>query len=323
LVRFSSSARTIAIVGAVAFAGAAETEQTLRAAVPALEQAYRVEPKNYANAWNLALAYFKLGEFDKAHTHIRDVLKARNTAELHNLLGAVQEKAGDNESAAREYETAARMEPSEKNLGDWAGFLIRRAALDAAMRIYRRGIELHPKSASLRIGLGLAYHGRGEYDEAVQWLCEAVDLDPGDPRPILFLGGLLDTSPKFAPQVTRRLENFVRLYPNNARAHLYYALSVWKEAETKGVPVNVPVVERHLKTAADLDAASFDAHLQLGILYEQAGRDADAIPVLAEAARLQPDSEAVHYRLARAYQRTGQQDLARKEFEKYRRVRGK
>jgi tetratricopeptide (TPR) repeat protein len=295
--------------------------QQVEAALPSLERTYRQQPDTYANAWNLALAYFETGRLEKARVHIRTLLTKWKMAELHNLLGAVEEKQLRHEDAAREYEAAARMEPNEKNLGDWAGFLLRRAALDASIQVYGKAIELHPKSAALRIGLGLAHHGRGEYDEAMESICAAVDLDPNDPRPIVFLGSLADTSPRLAPVVTRRLKSFARLYPRNAQAQLYYALALWKEAERQSAPLDVGAIEKHLSAAAALDASSFEARLQLGILYERAGRDKEAIPVLIEAARLQPESEAVHYRLARVYQRTGQSELAKREFERYRRLR--
>jgi tetratricopeptide (TPR) repeat protein len=313
---------SIAAVFALSSAVFADTRsQQIEAALPSLERAYRLQPDTYSNAWNLALAYFETGRLEKAQAHIRTVLSKWKTAELHNLLGAVEEKRSRQEDASREYEAAARMEPNEKNLGDWAGFLLRRAALDASVQVYGRAIELHPKSAALRIGLGLAHHGRGEYDAAMESICAAVDLDPNDPRPIVFLGSLADTSPRLAPEVARRLETFARLYPRNAQAQLYYALALWKEAERKSVPLDVAAIEKHLRAATSLDASSFDARLQLGILYERVGRNKDAIPVLVEAARLRPESEAVHYRLARAYQRTGQSELAIKEFERYRRLR--
>jgi tetratricopeptide (TPR) repeat protein len=278
-----------------------------------LERAYQAQPGVYANGWNLALAYFELGRLKEARAHIERLLEKGQTAELHNLHGAVLEKSGVLQEAAREFEAAARLEPSEKNLGDWAGFLVRRAAIDPAIAIYRRAIELHAKSAALRIGLGLAYHGRGEYDEAAKWICAAVDLDPNDPRPIPFLGSLVDTSPKFAPEISRRLANFVRLYPQNPQAHVYYALSLPKE--------NSALIESHLKTAAGLDSTSFEARLHLGILYERLGKDDDAIRVLTEAIDLKPESEAAHYRLARVYQRSGKSALAEREFEKLKRLR--
>jgi tetratricopeptide (TPR) repeat protein len=303
-------------------AARAETPpRNVEAAIPSLEQTFLAHPENYVNGWNLALAYVETGRLEKAHAQIGLLLKKHNTAELHNLYALTKEKLSHPEQAALEYETAARMEPSEKHLNDWGAFLLRRAAPDASLQIYRKAIELHPKSAALRIGLGLAHHARGEYNEAIESVCAAVDLDPNDPRPILFLGSLLDTSPTLGPQIARRLENFVRLYPNNAQAQLYYGLSLWKEPERQSLPVDAAKVEKHLAAAAKLDPDSFEAWLQLGILYERSGRDSEVIRVLQQAARLRPTSEAVHYRLGRAYQRVGRNADAEREFELYRRFR--
>lgn len=293
----------------------------IEAALPSLERSFRSQPESYDAGWNLALAYVETGRLEQARAQIEALLKRHKTAELHNLYGTTEEKLSRYEQAAREFEIAARMEPSEKNLNDWGGFLLRRAALDASLRVYLRAVELHPKSAALRIGLGLAHHARREYDEAIESVCTAVDLNPQDPRPLVFLGSLLDTSPKLGPQVARRLENFARLYPDNAQAQLYYGLSLWKEAERQSLPVDVDKVEQHLAAAATLDPSSFEAWLQLGILFERARRDTDMIKALRQAARLRPENDAVHYRLGRAYQRTGQTAAAEKEFDLYRRYR--
>ena len=54
-------------------------------------------------------------------------------------------------------------------------------------------------------------------------LCEAVDIDPTDPRSFIFLGEMYGVVPDLAEEVTKRMAQFVKLYPNNAQAHFYYA----------------------------------------------------------------------------------------------------
>jgi len=44
---------------------------------------------------------------------IQDLAKRKDTAELHNLLGEVEEKDGHFVAAANELEIAAHMEPGE------------------------------------------------------------------------------------------------------------------------------------------------------------------------------------------------------------------
>ena len=292
----------------------------LAAAIPYLERAQQIDPAHYGNSWDLALAYFETGNLIQARRQIQSMIAGRDTAELHNLLGDVEERAGKPVDAATQYQVAAQMEPNEKNLSAWANHLLRYRAFDAALDIYRRGVEMYPKSSPLQVGLGVAYYSRSQYDEAVEALCHAIDLDPSDPRPIVFLGKMYDVSPKLAAEVTRRFAHYVQLDPKNAQANFYYGLSLWRQGEDGAAAVDLNLVEKHLKAAAALDPRLYEAHLQLGILYERQHRDAEAIRALLQAIRLEPDLDMSHYHLARVYQRTGQNSLAQKERETYRRL---
>jgi tetratricopeptide (TPR) repeat protein len=287
----------------------------LAEAIPYLERAWQIDPTNYANAWDLALAYFRTGNLAGARRQITSMLARQNTAELHNLLGDVEERAGNRAEAARQYQEAARAEPNEKNLADWGSFLLRCQALDEAVEIYRHAVEMHPRSSQLRVGLAVAYYTRREYDSAVETLCQAIDVDPADLRPMTFLVQMYDISPGMAEEVTRRFAKFVQLYPNNALAQLYYGLSLWKQGQA-----DMAAVENRLKAALALDPGLKEAHLQLGQLYEQEHKDAEAIHAYQAALRLDPAIESAHYRLARLYQRSGQNVSARKELEIYQRL---
>ena len=56
------------------------------------------------------------------------------------------------------------------------------------------------------------------------------------------------------------------------------------------------------------------AHLDLGILYADAGRQNDALRELKVAAKLSPNDANVHWRLGRLYQTMGRKDEANLEF---------
>ena len=50
------------------------------------------------------------------------------------------------------------------------------------------------------IGLGMALYSRGKYDDAVNALLKAADLDPSDPRCYLFLSRAYESSPNQAEE---------------------------------------------------------------------------------------------------------------------------
>ena len=109
-------------------------------------------------------------------------------AEVHQLLGDVEEKQGNPLEAVRDYQRAAELNPSEPNLFDWGAELLLHRAFEPAIEVFRKGTRLYPSSVRMGVGLGVAWYARGSYEQAAQRLCEASDLNPEDPKPYLFMG---------------------------------------------------------------------------------------------------------------------------------------
>jgi tetratricopeptide (TPR) repeat protein len=293
----------------------------LSAAVPCLEKAQRLNPANYVNSYDLAMALFQTGNLPRARAQIQSVIKWKDTAELHSLLGDVEGKAGDWVAAAEEYQRAARMEESEGRLLDLGASLIKINAYDAAAQIFDYGLKKYPRSAKLRIGLGGAYYSRGQYDGAVRLLCEAADLEPADTRPYLFLGEMYGVSAEMADEITRRMARFVEYHPSNALAHYYYAVNLRQARRDAAPPLDVKQVEDLLKRAIVLNPKLAPAHFELGVLYTERRQYDEAISALRNAVRFNPEMDKAHYRLARIYQLTGRKELAAKQMEIHRRLK--
>jgi tetratricopeptide (TPR) repeat protein len=283
-------------------------------AVPYLEAARRADPANYANSYDLALAYQLAGAPEKSRDLISALLKRQDKAELHNLLGDVEEAEGHVDAAARQYEIAARLDPSEKNLFDLGSDLLRHRGFDSALKVFQFGAGRHSQSARLRVGLGVAYYSLGRFDEAVQALCEAVDLDPRDTKALDFLGKMYDISPQYAKAISLRLARFATLYPTSSAANYYYGLSLRKRSSGSASKADQSEAEKYLVKAVTLQPDFADAHYELGLLYEDQKRDIEAAHQYELAAKLQPALVKAHYRLARLYRRNGQNALAEKEF---------
>jgi tetratricopeptide (TPR) repeat protein len=298
-------------------------QHRLSAAIPYLEKAREIDLSNYDNAYDLALAYLQTGLTAKSREVITELLREKDRAELHNLLGDVEEAQGHVTEAAQQYETAARMDPSEKNLFDLGSDLMLHRGFEPALKVFVFAAERYPKSAKVRVGLGTAHYSLGQYDDAVESLCQAVDLDPADTKALDFLGRMYDVSPRFAEEVTERLAHFVQTYPDNAAAHYYYALSLRKRALVPGSNGAQAKAEAHLLRAVQLNPAYAEAHFELGLLYEDEKLDANAIQEYQLATRLRSDLSKAHYRLGRLYQKNGQPVLAQKEFDAFEALKGK
>jgi tetratricopeptide (TPR) repeat protein len=246
------------------------------------------------------------------------MMGAQETAELYNLLGNVEERAGNFLAAADQYQRAAHMAPTEEHLFDWGNNLLQLHAYEEAAQVFTASIARHPESARLYVGAGIAQYSRGQYDDAVKSFCRAADLAPNDPRPYQFLGEMYGVAPALGGEVTERLARFAKTHPQNALAQFHYAMNLWKGQAA--APADLRQVEALLRRAVTLDRKLAKGYLELGVLLSDQQRHKEAIPELQSAARLEPDLAQAHYRLAQAYQRTGQTVLAAKEMEIFERL---
>ncbi|MDE3200303.1 MAG: tetratricopeptide repeat protein [Acidobacteriota bacterium] len=290
-------------------------------AQPYLLKAQIANPESYENGYDLVLAEYTLGKLKAARQIAQKLLEQHNTAELHNLLGKIEEKDGQFVDAAKEFEVAAHLDPTEDNLFDWGSEMLLHRTYDPAIEIFKNATERYPKSPRLFIGLGLSNYFRGQYDEAVKALLQATDLNPSDPRAYVFLSKAYDSSPTQADDVIERFRHFAELKPNDGKAQYYYAISLWKGKRTSGTGVDLGKVEELLKKAIQLDDTLADAHVELGDLYSGEHKYEQAISQYTRALQLDPDISDAHYRLGTNYVHVGKKDEAQKEFAIYQKLR--
>lgn len=290
-------------------------------ALPLLEAAYKLNPSAYDNGYDLAMADFMTGKLDEARTIVRALLQQKNSGELHNLLGQIDEKDGKFVDAANDFEAAAHLEPSEDNMFAWGSEMLLHRTYEPAIAIFQKAADMFPKSPRILIGLGLALYSRGIYDKAVQALISASDLSPKDARCYLFLSKAYNSSPLQADDVVDRFKRYADLRPDDALAQYYYAVSLWKGKRVETSNVNVALIETLLKKSIALNDSLADAHVQLGNLYADQREYAKSIPQYERALELDPNLPDAHYRLGTDLVHTGEKERAQKEFAVYQRLR--
>jgi len=288
---------------------------------PLLERARGINPSSYDNGYDLAMADFLTGRLGEARQLIQSIVQQRNTGELHDLLGQIEEKDGNFVAAANEFEIASHMDPSEDNLFDWGSELLLHRTYEPAIEVFHEATRRYPNSPRLMIGLGMALDLGGKYDEAVKALLTAADLDPSDARCYLFLSKAYDSSPIQAEAVIQRFRRYAELQPGNALAVYYYALSLWKGKRAEDASLDLRTVESLLRRAIALDGTLPEAHVQLGNLYADQHEYEKSIPEHLRALELNPNLPDAHYRLGQDYVHVGQKDHAQKEFEVYQQLR--
>jgi tetratricopeptide (TPR) repeat protein len=288
-----------------------------REAIPFLDRAATKDPANYENAYDLALANAQAGNYAVARDEAVKLLATHEQASVHHLLGDIDEKLGDSLEAVRHYQRAAELDPSESHLFDWGAELLLHHAPEPAMEVFSKGSRMFPASMRMLLGLGAASFARGAYDEAVQRICRASDLNPNDPVPYQFLGKIEQAENKPSTDLVEKLHRFLTLQPQSADANYFYALGLWKFRNAAHDKESVSQVESLLKTAIQINPNHAAAALQLGIVHSEQGAYKEAISDYRKALEADPEMEEAHYRLAQAYRQIGDSEKVKEELRLY------
>jgi tetratricopeptide (TPR) repeat protein len=87
-------------------------QREFRAAIPAYEEAIRLDPTNESAQLGLGDAYFMLHEWERAAIHFEESIAIRPTPQAYRFLGdAVYRGRGDADEARRHYEKALALDP--------------------------------------------------------------------------------------------------------------------------------------------------------------------------------------------------------------------
>jgi len=248
---------------------------------------------------------------------IRSQLAQRDQAELHHELGEIEEKLGDPLESVRQYQRAADMDPSEANFFDWGAEVLLHHAPEPALEIFSKGNTLFPRSERMLLALGATWFAEGRYEEAIQRIGQASDLNPGDPIPYIFLGRIALAETRPSRLAIEKLHRFVTLQPRSPEANYYYAVALWREAKGARDKSLQPQAESLLHQALALDPKFAAASLQLGIIHSDQGKYSEAVSNYRQAIGLDPKMEEAHYRLAQAYRQLGQSEQAKDELRLY------
>ena len=291
-------------------------------AIPFLTRAQEIDPAAYNNGYDLALALEQTGQLEKARQQLQKLISARDSAELRGLLGEVEEKLRNYVSSAAQYEQAVHMDPSEENILNWGAELLLHQTFVAAIEVFKAGTERFPQSAQLHNGLGIAFYGAGQMDNAADAFFRASDLTPSDPLPISFMGKACDgTSLDLATRIRSRLQSFINHGAQSAELNYYLAVCFWKGNQVESSSELTSQIEALLKHSITLDPNYADAYFQLGNLYAEQHRYQDAIVQYERALDVNGSSANIHYRLGQALARAGDGTRAQEEFAVFERLR--
>jgi tetratricopeptide (TPR) repeat protein len=207
-------------------------------AIPRLERAARLLPKD-ARAWNhLGLAYHDAGRLDDAQrAYTQATVLDRTLSAARFNLGCVLFERGDAEGAARELGAYLTGQPgSEPAWLMLATAQLRARQADAAERSFLQALKLNRRSAESHNGLGLVQVQRRRYPEAVQQFNAALEFQ-ADYAPALLNSAIV--AHQFLNNRTVALQRYraALALPAPPHADVLRRIVAQLEAETRPQPV--------------------------------------------------------------------------------------
>jgi tetratricopeptide (TPR) repeat protein len=173
---------------------------------------------------------------------------------------------------------------------------------------YHQILELNAESAEADMLAGEALDAMQNHQGAMDEFRAAVKADPKAPNAHFGLGYLLWTQDQFE-EAAKEFQAELANVPDSAQALAFLAdadIHLNKPGEA------LPLAEK----AVQVDPTIAKAHVDLGILYADSGRQEDAVKEFKAAVKLTPNDQDPHWRLARLYQAMGRGEEAKAEFEK-------
>jgi tetratricopeptide (TPR) repeat protein len=139
-------------------------------ALPALQQAVRLDPNNGANHFWLGATYFWLQRYQPALTSLQEAirLKPDDSASHYGLGRVYAEGFKEYDKAIREYLEAIRINPKSALTPNHLGLAYSEIdELELAVSAFQSAIKLEPSEAQYHLNLGYAYLWLGRREDAV------------------------------------------------------------------------------------------------------------------------------------------------------------
>lgn len=291
-------------------------QQHYSKAIPLYRKALALNPAMPGLRLNLGLALFKAGELKQAIQIFDPLVKSEppSSAEAHRLttlMGLAYYGLQEYAAAVPYLKEATASDP--QNLPFrlvLAHSCLASKQYQCVLDVYHEILTLNAESAEADMLAGEALDEMNDHAGATQQFRAAVKASPKEPNVHFGLGYLLWTQGQYE-EAAREFQSELANVPNHVQAMAYLADA---DIKMNHPDVALPLIEKTIR----IDPGMEMAHLDLGILYANAGHRDEALRELKVAAKLNPNDVNVHWRLARLYQAMGRKEEAKAEFQKTR-----
>ncbi|MCB0208249.1 MAG: tetratricopeptide repeat protein [Anaerolineae bacterium] len=276
----------------------------------------------YQNAAALsgdAITYLDIASSYRQYGHYEQALKyarlAATLAQDNEFVGRAYREQGliyqvqqENEKAEEQFLKALRISPTtppiQLSMADF--YFWHDDNPEKAIAYYRRTAELAPDQSLAYLGLGRALLKTGSQEEALQVLKTASSADPTSGEIQQRIGELL-LQYQLPDQAQPYLEQAIELDPKNAPAYLHLA-SLYRQ--DMDYPQALEYASQAIKFSNDKNVIGH-AHLEQAIIYQNQGKDAEALEQFLLAVAATPTDAQIHAKIGDFYEgQQGQEDQA-------------
>jgi len=269
-------------------------------ALAEFQQASRYDPKSATLHNRLAYHYYIEG---MDHKTIEELQKALETdpknVEVRSTLASLYASQGEYGKAQREYLKILVDDPKNGEARYYlAGVLAAQNKTEEAVETYRTILAKDPDSPTAHYDMGLVYTKRGEVTKAEQAFKRAIELDSTFEAAYTSLGLLYELNQK-PKEATAVYEALARINPKNPQPFLALG-EIHYNAREFGSSLKAFERYHELKPG---DPSVMD---YVGLCALQLKRYPQAIAAFEELQKAQPENILVKYRLAAAYDESGE-----------------
>jgi len=289
-------------------------QEHYKAAAPLYRKALTLNPTMPGLRLNLGLALFKGGELKEALPEFERLLKSAGPNPEENqrltiLVGMAHYGLGEYAAATPYLKTAASRDTQNLQLRlALAHSCLWSKQYQCVLDTYHEMLTLNAESAEVDMLAGEAEDEMKDYDGAIAQFRAAVKAAPAEPDVHFGLGYLLWTQRQY-PEAASEFQAELVNNPNHVEALLYLGDT---DMQLNHPELSPPLLEKSVRINPKLELA----HLDLGVLYADAGRTDEALREMKTAAQLAPDDVNVHWHLGRLFKAMGKNEEAKAELAK-------
>jgi tetratricopeptide (TPR) repeat protein len=291
------------------------------AAVAAFRDAARTDPLTSdpalgSPAMTAGTAALRQGRIAVAREHFRAAIaQSPQSSEAHRLLALASLFDFDPEASIAELQAAIRVRPDdERSIVLLSRVMTQQGDLANAATMLGAALTALPESSLVRLWLGSVMASSNRDDEAARLMTEVAMRHPlaGEARLWATIGTLRQNAGD-VDAAADAFERSIALNPNVTETHVR-AARVLLDQDKRDRAFAEYVA------ALLVDPAEPNALMGIGRLRVDAGRYADALPVLQRLVALQPAFNEAHYALGTALTRVGRTDEGTRELAEFTRA---